>query len=152
MENNKDSNIEDLNKSITAFIEISNSIKELETSIKSTREKIKEENVKLHNYKSLIEEYLINNNIDTYTFNNYKFGIVERKKTKKPDKDEIHDIIYNEIKDKMTKNTDVIKTTDNILNDIINGSEVEKVKKVNIKKLKNNQPKIIKFNKKRKSN
>lgn len=152
MENNKDSNIEDLNKSITAFIEISNSIKELETSIKSTREKIKEENVKLHNYKSLIEEYLINNNIDTYTFNNYKFGIVERKKTKKPDKDEIHDIIYNEIKDKMTKNTDVIKTTDNILNDIINGSEVEKVKKVNIKKLKNNQPKNIKFNKKRKSN
>lgn len=152
MENNKDSNIEDLNKSITAFIEISNSIKELETSIKSTREKIKEENVKLHNYKSLIEEYLINNNIDTYTFNNYKFGIVERKKTKKPDKDEIHDIIYNEIKDKMTKNTDVIKTTDNILNDIINGSEIEKVKKVNIKKLKNNQPKNIKFNKKRKSN
>lgn len=152
MENNKDSNIEDLNKSITAFIEISNSIKELETSIKSTREKIKEENVKLHNYKSLIEEYLINNNIDTYTFNNYKFGIVERKKTKKPDKDEIHNIIYNEIKDKMTKNTDVIKTTDNILNDIINGGEVEKVKKVNIKKLKNNQPKNIKFNKKSKTN
>ena len=97
-------------------------------------------------------EYLINNNIDTYTFNNYKFGIVERKKTKKPDKDEIHNIIYNEIKDKMTKNTDVIKTTDNILNDIINGGEVEKVKKVNIKKLKNNQPKNIKFNKKSKTN
>lgn len=147
-QNNKKTNtIEDLNKNIEKYICLTNDVKQLEESIKATREKIKEINIQVQSYRSLIEEYLINNNIDAYTFQDYRFGIIERKKTKKPDKDEIHDIIYNEIKDKITKKDVAVKTTEKIINNMINGGETERVKKINVKKIKDKQTKNNKVKK-----
>lgn len=148
--NKKTITIEDLNKNIEKYICLTNDVEQLEESIKLTKEKIKETKTQIQGYRILIEEYLINNNINSYTFQNYKFGILERKKTKKPDKDEIHDIVYNEIKDKITKKDIAIKTTEKIVNNVFNGNETERVKKINIKKIKEKQfrsNKIKKINK-----
>lgn len=144
---NSEKTIEDLNKNIEKYISLANEVKELEDSIKATREKIKEISIQTQSYRSLIEDYLINNGMDSYTFQDYRFGIVERKKTKKPDKDEIHDIIYNEIKDKITKKDVAVKTTEKIMNNMINGGETERVKKINVKKIKEKQTKSNKIKK-----
>ncbi len=144
---NSEKTIEDLNKNIEKYISLANEVKELEDSIKATREKIKEISIQTQSYRSLIEDYLINNNMDSYTFQDYRFGIVERKITKKPDKDEIHDIIYNEIKDKITKKDVAVKTTEKIMNNMINGGEKERVKKINVKKIKEKQTKSNKIKK-----
>ena len=144
---NSEKTIEDLNKNIEKYISLANEVKELEDSIKATREKIKEINIQTQSYRSLIEDYLINNGMDSYTFQDYRFGIVERKITKKPDKDEIHDIIYNEIKDKITKKDVAVKTTEKIMKNMINGGETERVKKINVKKIKEKQTKSNKIKK-----
>ena len=144
---NSEKTIEDLNKNIEKYISLANEVKELEDSIKATRERIKEINIQVQSYRSLIEDYLINNGMDSYTFQDYRFGIVERKIIKKPDKDEIHDIIYNEIKDKITKKDVAVKTTEKSMKKMINRGETEKVKKINVKKIKEKQTKSNKIKK-----
>ena len=132
---NSEKTIEDLNKNIEKYISLANEVKELEDSIKATRERIKEINIQVQSYRSLIEDYLINNGMDSYTFQDYRFGIVERKITKKPDKDEI------------TKKDVAVKTTEKIMNNMINGGETERVKKINVKKIKEKQTKSNKIKK-----
>lgn len=128
------SDYEELNKHIESLIKFEDEIKELSDSIKNTREKIKELKSLGSQNKAFIENFLINNEIDTYKYKDYKFGITNKKINKKPNVDEIQEIVYGEIVTKMEK-PEAEKSTNTIITEIMNGG-VENVKRVNIRKLK----------------
>lgn len=125
---------EELNKHIEDLIKFEDEIKELSESIKTTREKIKDLRALTTQNKSFIENFLIENDINTYKYKDYKFGITNKKINKKPNVDEIQEIVYGEIVTKMEK-PEAEKSTNTIITEIMNGG-VENVKRVNIKKVK----------------
>lgn len=121
-----------LNTLIDNYIIIESEINQLTEELKPKNERLKELRSKLSEYKTNIENDMIEKEKENYKYKDYTFGIVERKQKNKPKPDEYNNIIYSELKTKMEKE-EAEKSTNNITMEI-NGGEIQRIKKVNVKK------------------
>lgn len=122
----------DLNLIIDSYISLESEINALIEELKPKTQRLKELKIKQLECKNNIEELLITKEIENYKYKEYSFGISEKKIKNKPKPEEYNNIIYSELKTKMEKE-EAQKSTNNITMEIV-GGEVQKVKKINVRK------------------
>lgn len=122
----------ELNNIIDSYISLESEINSLIEELKPKTQRLKELRVKQQDCKNTIEETLIKKEIENYKYKDYSFGISEKKIKNKPKPEEYNNIIYSELKTKMEKE-EAQKSTNNITMEIV-GGEIQKVKKINVRK------------------
>lgn len=136
----------DLNIIIDSYISLESEINTLIEELKPKTQRLKELRAKQLESKNNIEELLITKEIENYKYKDYSFGISEKKIKNKPKPEEYNNIIYSELKTKMEKE-EAQKSTNNITMEIV-GGEVQKVKKINVRKPRKNAETRKSINKK----